>query len=210
MISFLKNYIISIKLYKYWNDRYNRLGDKAPHDLRLNYDDIENKELKDNERIVSIVSKNIIGSEKYCLDFGCGLGRYTDLLRTTFNWDVLGVDISPVAIQLARNKYKNLNFEVFQNNNVPLKNGNKYDVVFINLVLGGINTKKLNEIVLLLNKNSSKDALFVIVENTSNEKDKCYWKYRNQDFYIRLFNFIQFNEVLIYKEFDIWYLSFNN
>jgi SAM-dependent methyltransferase len=46
------------------------------------------------------------------VEFGCGLGFYTDRLRSSLGLRVLGVDISPTAIEKARSRFPDSRFEV--------------------------------------------------------------------------------------------------
>ena len=43
------------------------------------------------------------------LDIGCGKGALTNQLKNSNN-NVLGIDISPTAIKIAKNRYQNINF----------------------------------------------------------------------------------------------------
>jgi len=46
------------------------------------------------------------------VEFGCGLGYYTDLLRRSLGMRVLGVDVSPTAIERSRRRFPDSAFAV--------------------------------------------------------------------------------------------------
>ena len=60
---------------------------------------------------------NILGDKIKCLDFGCGIGTSTSLI-SEFEISCIGVDISKVAIDYAKEIYPNCNFEVINSTNL--------------------------------------------------------------------------------------------
>lgn len=66
------------------------------------------------------------------LDYGCGQGVLTALLKQTLpEWDIVGVDISVKAIESARLRYPTCDFYVLN----ELKTKQKFDIVFTHHVL---------------------------------------------------------------------------
>jgi SAM-dependent methyltransferase len=49
---------------------------------------------------------------KNVLDVGCGLGKFTSLIKKNVNCKVTGIDISQIAIKKARKSYPHINFKV--------------------------------------------------------------------------------------------------
>jgi SAM-dependent methyltransferase len=90
-------------------------------------------------------------------EIGCGIGYVTKQLNDRLEhmkWD--GIDISPTAIEKAKNKFKNIDFFCGNICSTDLKIDKKYDVVVLNQILWYILVdletvfKNIND---LLNKN---------------------------------------------------------
>lgn len=83
----------------------------------------------DLDRILSFCQNEIQGS---VLDAGCGDGFFTNKLAEQVGaQEVMGIDISDKAVELAREKYPELQFRQGELNLIPLEN-NSYD--FISMV----------------------------------------------------------------------------
>jgi len=64
------------------------------------------------------------------LDFGCGKGAFTHLLKKKNNY-VLGLDVSRTAIEKAKATYPGVDFSVIANNNFSPFNREPFDLVMI-------------------------------------------------------------------------------
>lgn len=74
--------------------------------------------------------QQIPGSRKRILDYGCGQGKWTSLLREVFsNAEIVGIDISGVAIEKAANKHSECRFLAFDGVRAPLADA-EFDLVF--------------------------------------------------------------------------------
>ena len=73
---------------------------------------------------------------KVVLDFGCGNGRFTSRLESLGAAKVIGVDISPSMIDLAKQRDSNSHVEYHVNpdNSLSFLGNNSVDVVMANLV----------------------------------------------------------------------------
>ncbi len=79
------------------------------------------------------------------LDFGCGNGRFAALFNKA---EYFGIDISEELIKIAKNKFPNKKFYVFDGLNIPFEN-NFFDFVFSIAVFHHIPSKALRQEVLL-------------------------------------------------------------
>lgn len=70
-------------------------------------------ERKKDEEILPLLKKIGIQKGDYVLDLGCGTGRITGLLHSLNEGPVLGLDISPNMISLAKKKYEGKEYAVF-------------------------------------------------------------------------------------------------
>jgi len=63
------------------------------------------------------------------LDFGCGIGNsLPHILRYFPSANIHGVDVSSASIELARENYPKINFDILEGNYIPAKN-DSFDVV---------------------------------------------------------------------------------
>jgi len=85
------------------------------------------------ERVFSIIKSLDLPEIGFALDFGCGNGIFTDILKKALpKWTVYGCDISETALVNARKRYPNCNFIVFEN---ILPQGLSFQFVFSHHVL---------------------------------------------------------------------------
>lgn len=102
------------------------------------------------------------------LDIGCGTGKTAAFLATKYNCSVTAVDIHPIMIQKAKERFAELeaNIQVLEGDieQLPLKDSS-YDVIVSESVLSFTNvSKSLNEIARLLKK----DGMLLLIEMTKN------------------------------------------
>lgn len=78
---------------------------------------------------------------KTILDFGCGDGRYSVVLKDMGAKEVFGIDVGEQMIKFANSKIKDkdgINFLVADGRDLPFENG-RFDLVFSNFVLIAFN-----------------------------------------------------------------------
>ncbi len=105
---------------KFYNDRYAKgYMEQWPADKKL--------------RVFEVIKSISLPSKGEALDFGCGNGVFTALLKDALpGWKIYGCDISDEAIRNARDK--NLDCKFFVNDD-PLFKGRKFDFIFSHHVL---------------------------------------------------------------------------
>jgi ubiquinone/menaquinone biosynthesis C-methylase UbiE len=85
------------------------------------------------KKIYEIIKKLSLPEKGEALDFGCGNGIFTIILKECLpNWTVYGCDLSSVAIRNAQNKIKNCTFFI---NGDPSQKDKKFDLIFSHHVL---------------------------------------------------------------------------
>jgi len=74
--------------------------------------------------------QQIPGSSRRILDYGCGQGKWTRLLREVFGGaEIVGIDISGVATEKAASKYPDCRFMAFDGERAPLADA-EFDLIF--------------------------------------------------------------------------------
>ncbi|HUX10091.1 MAG TPA: class I SAM-dependent methyltransferase [Terriglobia bacterium] len=71
-----------------------------------------------------------IGEHKHVLDYGCGDGQHASMIHKTCSSDVVGVDISSRAVELARQRNPALVFHVIEDGKPLPFAKESFDVVF--------------------------------------------------------------------------------
>lgn len=89
-----------------------KTGEDVYDDFYSNiYDYLVFNKVKDLYEIGEIVNKTSPDEASRILDVGCGTGHHVGLLNEQ-NVNVIGIDISPSMIEIAKKNYPNLNFKV--------------------------------------------------------------------------------------------------
>ena len=134
-------------------------------ELSHKYSELRENYTATDEKTFSILN-NIGVRDKRILDFGCGDGRYSFQIAKLGASEVIGIDISPVMIEIASRELQNHKIEKVKfleanGNNLPFED-NSFDIVFSNFVLHHFeNTlKPLQEISRALKKGGNFLATF--------------------------------------------------
>lgn len=171
---------------KYWEDRAERYGERSV--LNLSHSPEEMKAVKDMQvnALFPLLKKQLNGTEKTLLDFGCGPGRFDAELAELTGCNIIAADPIEYLLQLAPPDPR-VSYKKISNGRIPAED-ESFDIIWICLVLGGIVTEKaLYQTIKELNRVAKKGALLLLVENTTDQKDIMTWKYRPKQTYIDLF-----------------------
>jgi len=77
------------------------------------------------------------------LDFGCGTGNVTKILSNYFSdSNIIGIDISPIGVKQANDRFSDLNFVIGDCQHLPFEN-NIFDLIYSADVFGHIPDLKL-------------------------------------------------------------------
>ena len=86
-----------------------------------------------NKIVIDILKRDNYQYENV-LDIGCGKGNYTNLLYEILKCNIDAIDISKTAIQVAQNRYDNINFiadDFLRTNQIKMN----YDLIIVSQVL---------------------------------------------------------------------------
>ena len=118
--------------------------------------------------ISDAISRLKIKGNDYILDFGCGTGRNSLIMRSYLNEKgfILGLDVSEGMGKTFNEKCKNYNNVKFRNQRIdlPLSLENKFDKVFISFVLHGFPNEVRETIINNAYKNLKTGGTFWILD----------------------------------------------
>ncbi len=142
------------------------------------------------DKIFPILQKKLNDKHKIVLDFGCGVGRFSEDLALLANGKTIAVDPIKKFLKLAPKSDK-VDYLLMDETNIPVDD-NSVDVIWICLVLGGIKDEILSEKILPeIDRVLKTGGLICLVENTEESNSGKYWYLRNASFYQDLFYFSQ-------------------
>jgi ubiquinone/menaquinone biosynthesis C-methylase UbiE len=170
----------------YWEQRARKYGERSVLNIGLGDEEVNSIKNFQMETIFPLLEKELNGSEKNLLDFGCGPGRLSVELANLTGCSVIGADPIEYLLQLAPTKL-GVSYKKISNNKIPVEN-DAIDIIWIGFVLGGIvKRKSLNQTINELNRVAKKDCLLFLIENTTDKKNIISWKYLSKQKYIDLF-----------------------
>jgi len=168
----------------YWNDRARKFGKRAVVDLNYGQSQVDSVTEFYSSKLLPVFSACLHGDEKVVLDFGCGWGRFSHNLAMLTGGKVVGVDPVSELLKFAR-ETENVQFLLLRDDSIPLPD-ESVDIVWVCLVLGGIDDTSLNKVAAELTRVLKKDGLLFLVENITQISDVSHWHYRSFDFYRQL------------------------
>jgi methionyl-tRNA formyltransferase/SAM-dependent methyltransferase len=182
----------------YWEERAKRLRKHAVLNIRHQGSDLEEMTNKHWEFYDTALAANVPIRAGQALDYGCGAGRFTQKLLAYADRAV-GVDISSTLISLTT-PHDCVEFRVVQPILLPFPDAH-FDIVFVNLVFGGIlDAGDLAAAALELQRVLKPGGFLLIAENTTLVRDVSHWRYRSAEHYIQLFEFIHLSVVSSYLD----------
>ncbi|SIO49012.1 class I SAM-dependent methyltransferase [Chitinophaga niabensis] len=115
---------------------YDKEVAKEFYEARFSNGYMDDWEIQKKQRIFKLLKELPLPSTGRLLDFGCGNGVFTDVLKQALpGWDVFGSDISEVAIKHATERYPDLTFYVSDDNKVSEHVKDGFDFIFSHHVL---------------------------------------------------------------------------
>lgn len=183
----------------YWQWRVNKFGTRSVFNLGYKSDQLDLVTEKQKNLVSPLIQKQLLGNEELAIDIGCGFGRFTKFLADTIHGSALGLDFIPELVAHAP-KSQNVDYLVSSAQLIPLKDAIA-DVIWINLVLGGITDGELKKCLTEILRVAKSGSLLFLIENTSNKKDADYWNFRSVEEYKDLFSEFELAHLLDFHEF---------
>jgi ubiquinone/menaquinone biosynthesis C-methylase UbiE len=172
-------------LIEYWEQRAKKYGRRSA--LNISHSDEEYELITEQQKheIFPYLSQSLKGDEKIILDFGCGPGRFTVDLALMIGGQAIGVDPINSFLEVAP-KHPDVDYKQLEQGKILLPDCS-VDIVWICLVLGGINYQALETTVHEIMRVLKNDGLLFLVENTSDKRSKSHWFFRRVSDYQALF-----------------------
>lgn len=185
---------------QYWKERVKKYGKRSVLNLGFSEHEYDVATEKQKSEIYQFFKRSLRGDEKEVLDFGCGTGRFTSDLAKMTGGRAIGVDPLAELLQHAP-QGDNVEYKLMKEGEIPLPD-NSVGVVWICLVLGGIEDRLLSMTISDINRVLKKGGLLFLVENTTEKTDASYWKFRQYEDYRELLPFAPLERIHDYYELD--------
>jgi SAM-dependent methyltransferase len=142
--------------------------------------------------------KKALGEDKvkFIIDFGCGSGRFSDLLSTRAEF-LLGLEITLPMLLMAKEECSgsNCGFALFDGLNLPIKEGKADTIVSINVLQYITNESELAQVLSGVKKSLKPEGKFVCVEQVTGNKKRWQRDYRT---YLSFFKQHDFGKIADY------------
>lgn len=169
----------------YWEHRARKYGRRAVLHLGHPESEFDAVTRQQEETLFPLLRAQLDGSERSVLDFGCGPGRFTGSLAAMVGGTAHGVDISAALIDAAP-RTPQVTYQVI-GSSADIRADFAFDVIWVCLVLGGIDRSALAAVAADLDARLRPGAVLFVVENVSHKRDGAHWKFRSADDYRALF-----------------------
>jgi SAM-dependent methyltransferase len=150
------------------------------------------------DTLQKLAVQKALGKEKrkFILDFGCGSGRFSDLLARRCEF-LLGVEITQDMLHLAKDESQcsNTAFALFDGLNLPIKEGKADAVISVNVFQYITDDSELKKVLSELQKSLKSEGKFICIEQVT--KNKKRWQ-RDLKTYLLLFTQNNFKKVADY------------
>lgn len=171
----------------YWQSRARKFGKRAVINVDHPVDQFDEIKNRDKNVIFPHLKKFLTGRENLILDFGCGLGRFTNELASVAKCKAVGVDPTKELIKLAP-PAKHVEYFVMKKGKIPLS-AESVDLIWIYAVLGCIPDQSLNQTFMELNRVLKKNGVLFLIENTTAANNSAYYTFRSLKEYLKVVPF---------------------
>ena len=170
---------------EYWERRARQLGERSVLNSGHSESDYRAVTEAQKRELFPHLVRSLRGGEKLVLDFGCGPGRFTRDLAELIGGRAIGLDIVKAYLDLAPRDLR-VDYQVMREGMIDLPDGCA-DVIWVCLVLGGIDGATLSQTVGELARVLAPGGLLFLVENTERAPDTEHWKFRSGGEYRAMF-----------------------
>ena len=181
----------------YWEERARQHGRRAVLNLAHSDEEYDAVTRTQRQRLLPVLGQHLLGNERIALDFGSGPGRFTPDLAALVG-QAVGVDPIQSLLDLAPTA-ENVSYRQLVGGRVPFED-HSFDVVWVCLVLGGLDPVTVEAAALELQRVLRPGGLLFLVENTANKPSGKHWHFRSFEEYQALFPAIQLSQVDEYQD----------
>jgi SAM-dependent methyltransferase len=185
---------------EYWEERALILGRNAVLDSRHGKREFEEVTAMQKKELLPLFRGQLTGEERLVLDLGCGPGRFTVDLARLVGGRAVGADPVLSLLELAP-RDPDVEYRQLVGGVIPMGTG-EADVVWISLVLGGVEDDFLPGEVREIERVLRSGGLLFLVENTSEKPDGEHWKFRSVEKYASLFPSVPLVHLHDYRDLD--------
>ena len=154
-----------IDLIKYWEERAEKYGEQAVGEVKHVSKQSKGQVNAEEKLYFSLLENAGVSNVNVAIDFGCGVGRYENLLSQLAKEKVYGIDVTKKLLELAPDMPIVEYIHLENPPKIPLCD-NIADFVFINSVLGGIvDDNILKSTLKELDRISNDNAIFFHYQN---------------------------------------------
>lgn len=170
---------------EFWNKRYHLdIGEKVVGNRNWSNERyaIESKDFV--KKVFPILEGLKINN---VLDFGCGIGRWTELL-VKCSQKYYGIDLTEYAISVCKKQYPDQSFQVFDGDKIPFEDTN-FDLIFTCVVLQHVvDDERLEQYIDQFYNRLNDEGYILICENIIKGRDRIDLKFRREEEYLQFFN----------------------
>jgi ubiquinone/menaquinone biosynthesis C-methylase UbiE len=148
----------------YWSNRYKEQGIRAVGRSSFTPVQFEESSFRAIKRLLAFLDENKVVASKF-LDIGCGVGRMTKSLVPFFS-EVVGIDIAPEAIDLARANCPKAEFMEYDGSSIPFPDG-YFDGVLSWTTLQHVPDNEVYRLCQDISRATSEKSILILYENVS-------------------------------------------
>ncbi len=170
---------------EYWEQRARQFGARSV--LNLGHGDGEYEAVTEAQKreLFPHLSRALHGDERLVVDLGCGPGRFTRDLAELTRGRAIGLDIVQAFLDMAPRDPR-VEYRLMGEGTLDLPDGCA-DVVWVCLVLGGIEGPTLSRTAAEVARILRPGGLLFLVENTASMPDSEHWAFRSAAEYRAMF-----------------------
>lgn len=181
----IRHYLPTSDSNVFWNERVRQYGKRAVLNIGHSEEQYDAVTLRQKNEIFPHLKKMLKGNDKVVLDFGCGPGRFSHDLAQLVGGKTIAVDPIKQLLDLAPT-YPDVEYQQIIRNKIPLAD-QTCDVVWVCLVLGGLEGAVLKAAIFEIQRVLKSQGLLFLVENTEEKASQSHWFFRTLEQYRKLF-----------------------
>lgn len=184
-----------------WSSRARKLGAYAVIDGRHSPQEYDYVTARQKEILLPILSQHCpVPMPGDALDYGCGVGRFTADLTAFVKGSALGFDPTSELIALAPKGQPRVDFT--DNAQQALLGEQRYALIWICLVLGGMSDGQIRSVVQRLTEVMLPHGIVFIMEATADEPSGGHWRVRTPQQLSELLSPFSLQKIDQYKDVD--------